>query len=351
LKITSLLGIVATLAISLSAAAQQLTWSSEYKDWNTSNIGGGTTERPTIASAVFNNLIYIAYTSSDYCDADHSCAIRIKDSAGQGPNGEFAFSESYVLSVPTIGQIFSKVNPAMGAQNGVVYIAWTDPDGNNKMSITTDMSNWSAPLSIPTGTTIESIGLSFNPSQANQVWLSYVLSNQDASLCEVIPNTSAFSSSSVSCNTVTTTGTQMLYNPGLVFSANNVGSPYMFLTWHGNSHCLSSFYSGSTGWTYWNSGGLCGSQTTSSAPDPVFYNGYLYVAFRSNDSAAAFKLIGGSISTYPYYNWSRLPTGGQHMDGSPDLLPITNSKVSLLYPSELVNFYARGGYLYSVYGH
>ena len=40
------------------------------------------------------------------------------------------------------------------------------------------------------------------------------------------------------------------------------------------------------------------------------------------------------------------------MDGSPDLLPVTNSQLSsLLYPTELVNFYARGGYLYSVYGH
>jgi hypothetical protein len=40
------------------------------------------------------------------------------------------------------------------------------------------------------------------------------------------------------------------------------------------------------------------------------------------------------------------------MDGSPDLLPVTNSQLSsLLYPTELVNFYARGGYLYSVYDH
>src|ERR1035437_4231265 len=77
-----------------------------------------------------------------------------------------------------------------------------------------------------------------------------------------------------------------------------------------------------------------------------------WTACRSNDSSAAFELIGGTISTYPYYNWSKLPTGGQHMDGSPDLLPVTNSQLSsLLYPTELVNFYARGGYLYSVYDH
>ena len=40
------------------------------------------------------------------------------------------------------------------------------------------------------------------------------------------------------------------------------------------------------------------------------------------------------------------------MDGGADLLPVSTSQgIKLDYTSELVNFYSRGGILYSVSGH
>lgn len=344
---------VASTACSFPAAALS-TWSSPIQDLNTSNIGGGSTQRPTIASVVFNNQIFIAYTSSDDCDGI-GCAIRIRNNAGQGPDGGFSFTDFGILGVPTIGQVFSKVNPAMGVQNGIVYIAWTDEANNNWLSMSTNMINWSAPVTILQGTlvpTIESIDISFNPATPNQLSLGYVGTTKFPTFCRVLPNASNFPASSVTCNTSTNSSTRMLYNPGLIW-INNIS--FMFATSQASSHCIISFFSGSASdpWASWDPGSLCNKQQTSSAPDPVLYNGSLYVAFRSNDSSAAFDLIGGTVSTNPNppsYNWARVSTGGQHMDGSPDLLPVSTSQgLILLFPTELVNFYVRGNSLFSVH--
>lgn len=248
----------------------------------------------------------------------------------------------------------------MAVQNGAVYIAWTEESGVNELSYSRDMLTWSTPISIPTGSTVESVTLIANPSILNQLSLGYLSgSGTDANggslhyyptLCTVAVSSADFSYSNATCYT-TTQVSQMNFNPSMTWSGSNL---YLFQAYRGNSHCLSSFYSntGSNPWTYWNSGGLCGAQQTSSAPSSVVYNDQLYVAFRSN-GGSGFELIGGTVSMYPYYNWKKLSTGGQSMSGGPDLLPITSSQVksSLLHSSELVNFYVRGGYLYNVYGY
>jgi hypothetical protein len=347
------LAFVAAFCFGVSAAAQGITWSpSEIQDPGTSNVGGGNTQRPTIASAVINGRIYIAYTTK--CGSG-PCPIAIKSTSGQQSGGAFTFTSNGTLSVPSIGTVSTNVNPALGVQNGVAYIAWTDQNGKNWMAISTDMSSWSGALQIPTVATAESIGLSFDPANSS-VTVGYATTStygQYPDICSVTPNLSNFPFSSVGCYTSSTSGTQMLYNPGIVWA----GGPnaYMFLTWHGSSHCLSSFYgNGNDPWTYWNpydiSGHrLCASEQTSSAPDPVWYNGSLWVAFRSNDSSAAFDMIAFNDNQA---NWSRIPTGGYHMDGSPDLLPLSTAQgISLTHPLELVNFYARNGYLYSVFGY
>jgi hypothetical protein len=342
------LGLVASLCLTLSATGQALTWLGEYQDPVTTDIGNAGPSRPTIASAVLNNEIFIAYTSNN-CDGV-GCEIKIKGSAGQNSYGGFNFDDWGGLGVTGYGWVYSKVNPAMGVQNGVVYIAWTDESGNNYLTYSTDMHTFSAPLTIPAGATMESIDLTFNPNNPGQLWLGYVSTSKSGVLCSTTPNLADFSASYVNCSTVQTSGTQMLYNPGLIWNGTTLD---MFLTWQGSSHCLSSFYSatGSDPWTYWNPKSLCSAQQTSSAPDPIYYNGYLYVAFRSNDSSAAFDLIGGTVSGTTY-NWSRLTTGGQHMDGSPNLLVLNTTLTGgTLYPSQLINFYARSGKLYMVAGH
>jgi len=336
----------ATLVFSLSVTAQTLTWSTAIEDYNTTNIGGGTTQRPTIASIVYNDEIFIAYTSSNNCSGS-ACAIQIEETSGQGPNGTYAFTSDGFLGVPTIGTVYTKSNPALAVADGYAYISWTDASGNNWVSQSSNMLTWSAPVTVTSGSTVESVTLSVNPSVPNELWIGYLSgSNFYPTICYLFPNQSSFSSTPVTCYN-TTEVSQMNFEPGLVWSGSEL---LLFQEYRGNSHCLSSFYSpgGVPPWTYWNPGGLCGAEQTSAKPAPVTYNSYIYIGFRTNDSSDAFRVrIGNTSVGFPY-----VQQPGQKMDGGPDLLPVSTSQgISLLYPTELVNFYSYGGALYSTYGH
>lgn len=358
---------VAALTLTCSALAQT-SWNGPVAN-SVTDIGTNATnltQRPTIASVVFNNQIYIAYSSTN-CDGNWGCTIQIRAANSQASGGTFNFGTPTTLWVPTIGQVYTNSNPAMGVQNGIVYMAWHDEAGVNWMSMSTDMVNWSNPLSLATGT-FESINIAFNPSTPNQMWASFVSLNESPVFCDIFPNTSNFSASASSCYTSASSGTKMLYNPALIW----VGSvPLMFSTWAGSNHCLDEFFNlngdFSNNWVYWNpkyngtGSGLCNAEQTSSAPDPVLYNGNLYVGFRSNDSGANFVLVGGPTSPMTFigdgskqnntWNWTQVSgIKAQHMDGSPDLLPLSSSQgISLLCSPELVNFYSQNGTLQSTY--
>lgn len=334
--------------------ASALTWSNGIQDVNISNVGGGSTERPTITSVIFNSRIYIAYTSTVGCSSTQQCEIMVAYTTGQQSDGSFQFDTPSALSVPGVGTVLSASNPSLAVYGTYAYISWTDSSGNNYVSESQDMVNWSSPLTVPATPTVTSMDMVVQPGYGD-LWIAYMQGPASSGsyspvICSVIPNNGDFPSSSTSCNTITYMST-VNFNPSLTWDQNN--DLYAFMAYRGNSHCLNSYVNPDAGqfgdWEYYNPSDLCHDQQTSSAPSSVFYfDGLLYVAYRSNDSNIKFDYVAINTSTN---TWTHVSLGDQ-MDGGPDLLAAsTDSGVSLLHSQELINFFALGGYLNTMYGY
>lgn len=335
--------------------ASALTWSSGVQYVNISNIGGGSTERPTVTSAIFLSRIYIAYTSNVGCSSTDQCEIMLNYATNQQSDGSFQFDNPSVLSVPGVGTVHSASNPSLAVYGSFAYISWTDSSGNNYISQSQDMVNWSSPLTVPATPTVTSMNMVAQPNSGD-LWIAYMQGPASSGsytpiICSVIPDNDDFPSSSASCNTITFMS-QVNFNPSLTWDQDN--DLYAFMAYRGSSHCLNSYVNPDAGqygdWEYYNPASLCHDQQTSSAPSSVFYfDGLLYVAYRSNDSSDSFDYV--AINTAGTGSWTHYSLGDQ-MDGGPDLLAAsTTSGVSLLHPQELINFFALGGYLNTVYGY
>lgn len=337
----------------LSAQAQ-LNWGGGIQSPGVSNIGGGSTQRPTVSSAVFNNEIYVAYTSNVNCSASQACNVMLASSSVQQDNGSFLFNAPVDVYVPDVGTVTSSSNPSIAVYGSYAYLAWTGPGGNNYVSESTDMVNWSYPLSIPASPTVTSMDMVYQPENGS-LWIAYMQGQSQSGsyhpvICQVNQNNSNFQSSAVSCNTINFMS-PVNFNPSLTWDNDN--NLYAFMAYRGSSHCLNSYINNYGGdpqqWAYYNPNRLCHEQQTSSAPSSTFYyDGSLYVGYRANDSSDRFDyvVINTAASTWVHYS------SNDSMDGGPSLLGVsTNDGLSLLQPEELINFYSSGGNLYSDYGY
>lgn len=333
--------------------ASALTWASGVTD-GVGNISGGSTDRPTVSTAIFNNKIYVVFTSNQYCVSASACAIELNSSSEQQSDGSFLFGAASTVSVPGIGIIRSASNPSLAVYGSYAYLAWTDPSGNNYISESTDMTNWSSPLSVPATPTVTSMDMVVQPGYGD-LWIAYMQGASSSGsyspiICSVEPDNGNFPYSSTSCNTITFMS-QVNFNPSLTWDQNN--DLYAFMAYRGSSHCLNSYINQDAGepseWAYYNPSDLCHDQQTSSAPSSSFYfDGYLYVAYRSNDSSQKFDYVAINTSNN---SWSHVSLDDS-MDGGPNLIELSTADgLNLLQPQELVNFYVDSGYLYSAYGY
>lgn len=339
----------------LTASAQvPLTWAGGIQDPGVSNIGGGTTQRPTVSSAIFNNKIYVAYTSNVDCSSANACEVMLASTSEQQSNGSFLFNSPSPVSVPSVGTVTSASNPSLAVYGAYAYLAWTAPGDINYVSESTDMLNWSSPVSVPASPTVTSMDMVVQPNYG-ELWIAYMQGESSSGtyspiICSVQPDNGNFPYSSTSCNTITFMST-VWFNPSLTWDQNN--DLYAFMEYRGSSHCLNSYlnqYGGEPSeWQYYNPSDLCHDQQTSSAPSSTFYfNGYLYVAFRSNDSSQKFDYVRIDTSTNSWVHYSL----NDSMNGGPNLIGVSaDDGVTILQSQELVNFYSYNGDLFSDYGY
>ncbi len=278
-----LLVAVAFSLLGLPAYAQTLTWPTPTAALD---LVGGTNSRNGVATAVFKNAIWVAYTSDEDCTGS-DCAI-IVDNNGGG-SGAIYGQQSFVYYPQFAnGYAVSNNNPALavvnvGGTTPTLFLAFSDSYGEQYLMSTTTGTSWSLYVISGAYGAVYGPTLAANPSDSTQVYVGYMNgSTYNPILCTV--NTS--NPNTQTCQNLTGLRT-MNFQPGMAFWN---GLLYMAYEDRGDSHCLYGYtYNPSTNsFTTWQPIGC--SEQTSTAPSLAVHNGYLYVAFRTNDSSQKFTV-------------------------------------------------------------
>jgi len=326
--------VVAFLFAGLPTFAQELNWSLDQYDPNTTNVTGQANGQPGVASAVFNNKIWIAYLASDTCNGN-LCDIELGNNNGGGLN----FTYKSYITISGV-RITSNANPAMTVMGNTLYLAYTDANNNNWVIHSTDGQNWTGPFQVAVGSsTWYSPSIATDPS-GMYLYLAYMSGTTKTPIvCTAyVANWSTTCVNETSLNTIN-------YNPVLT-SWNGL----LYIGYPASSGSCLSFYTYSGGFTIWNPWAPteCAEQTNAS-PSLAVYNGNLFIASRANNNGKDF--IATTVTNNGNGIWGvyedQLSFG---MGGPGNLLPVTISQSGSPAPPYLVNFYTYQNRLYYTYG-
>ncbi len=326
--------IVAISLLGLPAFGQTLTWPTPTAALNQV---GGSNQRNGVATAVFQNKIWVAYTSTQDCTSRSDCAIIIDNNGGG--SGAIYGSESFVYNSQFAnGYAVSDDNPALAEVNvngttPTLFLAFKDSYGEEYLMSSTTGSSWTN-VYVVSGANGSVYGptLAVNPSDSTTLYAGYMNgSNYYPTICAI--NTSNPASSS--CQNFTGLRT-MNFQPGLAFWN---GLLYAAYEDRGNSHCLYGFTLNvsTNSATAWNPIGC--NQQTSTAPSLETHNGYLYVAYRSNDSSQKFTVL---VSTNGTDLGNRMQPGWS-MNGPAALLDLNRLSPQV---NVLMNGFAKSNVFY-----
>lgn len=337
MKYTSLrcLVVIASLMIGLSAFAQQLTWSLDEYDPNTTDVGGQNT-RPGVASAVFNNQIWIAYLNQNTCNGN-LCEIELANNNGAG----LSFTNDHTISINGI-IIAANANPSLAVISGTLYLTYTGAPNNNYIMSSTDGYNWVGPYLIASGfSTWYSPSMASNPYQPGFLYVGYMDGNTKEPIVCQLYVANGLGSLTQNCRDITNVGT-ISYNPGLAFYD---GYLYMGIS-AGGSNCLEFIIGNADSFVYELKNPLNCAEYTNASPTLAVYNGDLYVGFRTNNNANLFTVrISTDGTNFPYRQQP-----GFGMGGPGDFLPVTISQGSNPAAPYLLNLYTYQHRLYYTYG-
>jgi len=76
-----LVALASVLSVGVSAHGQNLSWTVDILDHYTTNVTGQDTGQPGIASAFFNNEVWVAYLDSTTC-VGNECNIQLGNNGG-----------------------------------------------------------------------------------------------------------------------------------------------------------------------------------------------------------------------------------------------------------------------------
>lgn len=332
--------VLASIVSTTSASAQNLNWSN---NWGVSNVTDVYTAngRPGVASAYFNNQIWVAYTSNTCYSG--GCAIKLTYSA---VGTSLSFSTPAIASIPNgVGSAVSGNSPALTAQNGYLYLAWNDGQNVNWLTRSPDGVNWSTPYQLASGyQTTWAPSLAADPFNPNRIYAGYASSSTYTPIiCAVYPDSTYLQNSTQTCLNFSYLS-QMNFNPGLFYwNAINSGV-IMAYEWRGDQHCLSGYIlDPETGYSFdYNASQNCSDQT-SVAPSLAAYGSQLFLAWGGNNGNRQFNVRHTDSYELDFIYKQTLPEG---MNGSPNLLEVYNGVV----PEMLLNFYVWNGQLRYMYG-
>ncbi len=314
---------VASLVLGVPSFAQTLSWSSPQSSAFFTDVGG-TSGRNSVGAAAFQGGLWIAYTSTANCSGD--CPIVVANNGGAGASTAFNGGTTVPTSFFFTGYAVSSDNPALLSGNVInvgptLFLAFRTSSGGEYIARTTNGSSWDV-------FSLGSIGTSpsgpvYSPSMAlssdgSTLYIGYM---DAATYNPILCSLNAANPSSPSCQTLT--GLRpMFFNPGLSFFQNQL---YMGFEDRGGSHCL-YFDRGdptTNSFSVWNPNNSCPEQT-SAAPSLVTHNGYLYSAFRTNDSSQKFTVrVTTNGSDFGYRQQP-----GWSIDGPPGLVDLNQFGVN-----------------------
>lgn len=326
-----LLGL-ALIGNSASSHAQNLNWTNDTGVPNVTDVYTGNS-RPGVTSTLWNNQIWVAYTSTT-CST--GCAIKLTHSSS--PLGTLSFSTPVFVSVPGVGNITSYNSPSLTsvtAVNGFLYLAYNDASNNNWLISTSDGLSWSAPIALATGyTTTWAPSLSADPNNVNRLYVGYAdASTYTPLICAIYTNTGV-----QTCLNFTALN-QMNFNPGIIaWNQTNLGI-VMAYEWRGNTHCLYGYIlNPETGYSDdYNASQNCSDQSSVAPSLAALSSGSLWLAFGGNNSNRQFNV---RFTDDDELDFIYKHTFNQGMNGSPDLLAIPPIGSA---PEQLDNFYVWNG--------
>ena len=315
LRFVALFAIASTGVFGFS---QALTWPTSQYDSYTTDVGGQSS-RPGVASAVFNNQVWVAYLKSNSCSGN-LCQLVTKQNYGYGP------SWSNEQNVQSLGvNITSNANPALAVLNGEMYLAYTDSANDTWIIATNNGVSWTAPyqISVPSGG--GTYASWYSPVMAvdqygsnNNLYLAFESGgpNHYPILCQVASNFS-----SQTCQLDSSATISLGYNPSIA-----VYNGIIYLGVVDGSGCLGFYQTSSLSLsgTAWYPIG-CSTYKTNAAPSLAIYNGNLFTAFRVNGNANTMAVATQANFTSTFGNTAPSLQTLSFGIGTPQMLPITNT--------------------------
>lgn len=218
MKYSSILFVLlAFFGITASGKAQGPTWTNDAGVSNVTDVYTAN-GRPGVASAFFNNQIWVAYASTS---CSYGCYIKLASSTPGYtplPAGALSFSTPTYVYVPGSGDITSYNTPSLTVQNGYLYLAWNDAGNNNWLTSSTDGINWQTAVQLTPGyTTTWGPSLAADPFNTGRIYVGYADgTNFTPIICAVYPYVSNLPSSTQTCEGFTSLQ-QMNFGPGLIY--------------------------------------------------------------------------------------------------------------------------------------
>lgn len=318
----AVLGSIAAIALSLTGLptfAQTLTWSSPTAELA---YVGGSNQRPGVTTVVFNNALWVAYTKNSGCTGS-DCPILISTNgggSGQTWGAENTINSSYFSE----GYAVSNNNPALAVVDvsgtQTLFLAFGDSYGEEYLMSSTTGTSWTN-LYVISGAygAVTYPTLAVNPSDSTLLYMGYM---SGSTFTPILCTVSTSNPNTQSCQNLTGLNT-MNFAPAMAFWN---GLLYLGFADRGNSHCL-YFYKDNTStntFTFWNPLS-CGEQT-STGPSLATHDGYLYVAFGTNDSSRKFTVRVSTTGSDLGYRQQP----GYSMSGPPALLDLSPLGVAAL---------------------
>lgn len=294
-----------------STPSPTLNWSTSSQDSQT--VVGGASGRNAVGAAVFQNSMYVAYTSTKTTDSSGNAPVYVGRNVAGGPNFQNA-------GVPLVTTAAS--NPALANIEGTqLWMAVGSGTGGVYTYYSVDGSHWTSGPSCGTNFQGSPTIAEFTHNGLHYIYVAlqnnYNFNPRNAAqalaLC-VIPY-SASQSYSIT-PTVTYFNTAVGFVPGMVQYTPPNGVPTLYIAYptQANSHNL-YYYTTTDGVSFTYSSAAAGDQS-STTPSLAVHNGYLYMAFRTNDGDHKFIWKYSTDGS----TWSQSYTNGSAMAGAPALV-------------------------------
>ncbi len=321
-----------------SSSAQGPHWTNDSGVSTVTDVYTGN-GRPGVTSALFNNQVWVAYTSTS-CSS--GCVIKLAYASApyNAVAGNLNFSTPSYVYIAGQGNITSYNSPALIAQNGYLYLAYNDASNTNWLTSSLDGLNWSAPYQLSSQfPTSWAPSLAADTLNSSRIYAGFSSSSTFTPvICAIYPNPSNMALTTQTCYNFTSLR-NMNYNPGMVYNPNINSGVTMGYEWRGNQHCLYGYIlDPETQYFFDYNASLACSDQTSVAPSMAMYQGSPYLAFGGNNNNRQFNIRFSQDGT-DYLAYKQ--TQPQGMNGSPNLLAASQT----FYSPVLINFYVWNGQL------